>query len=71
MQPSLTKIQALLGMAEKRTGETVDARKQLEALFDAVTETKLKVQIGMELIELYTASQDLDRASRWSKQCSG
>ena len=63
MQPSLTKIQALLGMAEKRTGETVDARKQLEASFDAVAETKLKVQIGMELVELYTASQDLDKAS--------
>ena len=63
MQPSLTKIQALLGMAEKRTGETVDARKQLEASFDAVAEAKLKVQIGMELVELYTASQDLDKAS--------
>jgi len=63
MQPSLTKIQALLGMAEKRTGETVDARKQLEASFDAVAETTLKLQIGMELVELYTASQDLDKAS--------
>jgi tetratricopeptide (TPR) repeat protein len=63
MQPSLTKIQALLGMAEKRTGETANARMHLEASFAAVTEPKLKVQIGMELVELYTASQDLEKAS--------
>ena len=63
MQPNLTKIQSLLGMAEKRTGETENARTHLEASFAAVTEPKLKVQIGMELLELYTASQDLEKAS--------
>jgi tetratricopeptide (TPR) repeat protein len=49
MQPNLTKIQALLGMAEKRTGDTANARTHLETSFAAVDETKLKVQIGMEL----------------------
>jgi tetratricopeptide (TPR) repeat protein len=63
MQPNLIKIQALLGMAEKRTGETENARTHLEASFAAVTEPKLKIQIGMELLELYTASQDLEKAS--------
>jgi tetratricopeptide (TPR) repeat protein len=63
MQPTLTKIQALLGMAEKRTGETENARTHLEASFTSVTEPKLKIQIGMELVELYTASQDLEKAS--------
>ena len=63
MQPNLTKIQALLGMAEKRTGETENARTHLEASFSAVTEPKLKIQIGMELLELYTLSQDLEKAS--------
>jgi tetratricopeptide (TPR) repeat protein len=63
LQPNLTKIEALLGMAEKRTGETANARPHLEASFAAVTEPKLKVQIGMELVELYTASQDLAKAS--------
>jgi tetratricopeptide (TPR) repeat protein len=63
MQPNLTKIEALLGMAEKGTGETANARTHLEASFAAVDETKLKVQIGMELVELYTASQDLEKAS--------
>ena len=37
MQPNLTKIQALLGMAEKRTGETANARTHLETSFAAVT----------------------------------
>jgi tetratricopeptide (TPR) repeat protein len=63
MQPSLTKIQALLGMAEKRNGDTTNARTHLEASFAAVDEAKLKVQIGMELVELYTAGQDLPKAS--------
>ncbi len=63
MQPNLTKIQALLGMAEKRTGEAANARTHLEASFAAVDEPKLKVQVGMELVELYTASQDLAKAS--------
>ena len=63
MQPNLTTIQALLGMAEKRTGETANARTHLQASFATVTETKLKIQIGMELVELCTASQDLEKAS--------
>jgi tetratricopeptide (TPR) repeat protein len=63
MQPNLTKIQALLGMAEKRTGDTTNARTHLETSFAAVDEPKLKVQIGMELVEMDTASQDLAKAS--------
>ena len=52
MQPDLTKIQALLGMAEKRTGDSANARTHLETSFAAVDDPKLKVQIGMELVEL-------------------
>jgi tetratricopeptide (TPR) repeat protein len=63
LQPNLSKIEALLGMAEKRTGETAKARPHLESAFAAVTEPKLKIQIGMELVEVYTATQDLDKAS--------
>jgi Flp pilus assembly protein TadD len=63
MQANLNKIQALLGMAEKRTGDAADARTHLEASFAAVDEPKLKIQIGMELVELNTASQDLAKAS--------
>jgi tetratricopeptide (TPR) repeat protein len=63
LQPTLTKIQALLGMAEKRTGQSAAARADLETSFATLTEPKLKVQVGMELVELYTASRDLDKAS--------
>jgi tetratricopeptide (TPR) repeat protein len=63
MQPNLTKIEALLGMAERRTGESANARTHLESSFAGLTEPKLKVQVGMELVELYTASQELDKAS--------
>jgi tetratricopeptide (TPR) repeat protein len=63
LQPNLPKIQALLGMAEKRSGDTARAATDMEASFAATTEPKLKVQIGMELVELYTATQDLEKAS--------
>jgi tetratricopeptide (TPR) repeat protein len=63
LQPNLAKIQALLGMAEKRTGDIANARTHLETSFAAVDEPKLKVQVGMELVELYTATQDLPKAS--------
>ena len=63
MQPTLSKIQALLGMAEKRTGDTSAAHKDLEAAFPLITEKALKTQIGLELIEVYTAAQELDKAA--------
>jgi tetratricopeptide (TPR) repeat protein len=63
MQPNLTKIEALLGMAERRTGDSANARNHLEASFPLLQEQKLKMEIGMELIELYSASQDLDKAA--------
>ncbi len=50
-------------MAEKRTGDTANARTHLETSFTTLDEPKLKWQIGMELVELYTASQELDKAS--------
>jgi tetratricopeptide (TPR) repeat protein len=63
LQPNLSKIEALLGMADRRIGQVSEARGHMEAAFAALTETKLKVEIGLELIEIYTVSQDLDKAS--------
>jgi tetratricopeptide (TPR) repeat protein len=62
-QPRLWKIQALLGMAERRTGEITSARSDLEQVFPQVKEEKLRVETGMELIEVYYASTDLDKAA--------
>src|SRR3984893_14677402 len=63
LRPSLWKIQALLGMAEKRTGEAMSARTDLEQAFPHVEEQKLRVETGMELIEIYYAATDLDKAA--------
>jgi Tfp pilus assembly protein PilF len=63
VKPDLWKIQALLGMGERRTGDTTAARADLERSFPELQETKIRVQTGLELIELYTANEDLDKAA--------
>lgn len=62
-QPTLWKIQALLGIAEKRTGDFKDARGDLETAFPKVRAEKIRVETGMELIDLYSQSGDLDKAA--------
>ena len=63
VKPDLWKIQALLGMGERRSGETIAARADLERSFPELLETKIRIQVGLELIELYTANEELDKAS--------
>lgn len=64
LQSNLWKIQALLGSAERRTGDMNAARSDLEASFPNLgNDEKARVQIGMELIELYSDSGDLDKAA--------
>jgi Tfp pilus assembly protein PilF len=61
-RPTIWKIQALLGIAEKRTGDLEHARLNLEKAFPKVAEENIKVETGMELIEIYSASRELDMA---------
>lgn len=63
LQPTLWKIQALLGMAEKRTGDYLDARAHLTKAFPKIQEEKIKIDAGMELIELYSGTGDLEKAA--------
>src|SRR6266404_1678479 len=63
LRPDLWKIQALLGMSEKRTGDTVAARATLERAFPKLEEQKIRMQAGMELIDLYSGTGDLDKAA--------
>ena len=63
LKPDLWKIQALLGMGERRTGQTVTARTDLEKSFPELQEKKVRIEAGLELIELYSATEDLDKAS--------
>ncbi|HKV42535.1 MAG TPA: tetratricopeptide repeat protein [Blastocatellia bacterium] len=62
IQPSLAKAQALLGICEKRLGDT-SARALLEKSFSELTDAKLRVQVGMELAGLYYSRGDLHRAA--------
>ncbi|HWC16793.1 MAG TPA: tetratricopeptide repeat protein [Terriglobales bacterium] len=62
-QHTLWKIQALLGMAEKRSGETDAARRDLEKSFPKVPEENVRIETGMELIDLYSANRELDKAA--------
>jgi tetratricopeptide (TPR) repeat protein len=59
----LGKIQALLGIAEKRTGDLKEARGDLEKAFPQVQEEKIRIETGMELIDLYSQTGDLDKAA--------
>ncbi len=62
-QPGLAKIQGLLGMAESRTLDFADARKNMEAAFPSLEDRRFQTQLGLELVGLYTQSGDLEKAA--------
>jgi len=63
LRPTLWKTQALLGIAEKRTGDIKAARSDLEKAFPKVPEEKIRIETGMELIEIDSGTGDLDKAA--------
>jgi tetratricopeptide (TPR) repeat protein len=63
LQPTLSKTQALLGMCEKRTGETGRAEADLTESLPRLQEENLKVQAGIELVELHYGAGDLQKAA--------
>ncbi len=63
LQANLWKIQALLGMAEKHTGDLKSATTDLEKAFPNLTEPKIRFQAGVELIDLYSVVGDLPKAA--------
>jgi tetratricopeptide (TPR) repeat protein len=63
LQPGLWKIEALLGMSEKRTSDAQGALDDLEKAFPKLQEEKIRIEAGMELIEIYNGSGDLDKAA--------
>src|ERR1700737_3734562 len=62
-QPGLAKIQGLRGMAESRTLDFTDARKDMEAAFPSLQDQHFQLQLGLELIGLDTESGDLEKAA--------
>jgi len=63
IKPGLWKIEALLGMSEKRTGDNTKAQSDLENAFPHLQEQKLRVQSGLELVEIDYALSDLGKAA--------
>jgi len=62
LQPDLWRVQALLGIAEKRTGNPKDAQVDLERAFSNLDDKKIRIEAGLELIEIHSASAQLDKA---------
>jgi tetratricopeptide (TPR) repeat protein len=63
LRPTLWRIEALLGMAERRAGSSKSALVDLEKAFPKLQEEKIQIDAGMELIEIHTAAGDLDKAA--------
>jgi cytochrome c-type biogenesis protein CcmH/NrfG len=63
VQPDLWKIQALLGIAEEHTSDNTDAQKDLVMSFPSIQDKKLKIEVGLDLVGLYSSGGDLDEAA--------
>lgn len=63
LKPGMWRVQALLGQCEKRLGDEAAARRDLEAAFPHVEEAQIKIDVGRDLIDIYSASGDLDKAA--------
>jgi cytochrome c-type biogenesis protein CcmH/NrfG len=64
LQPKLWKIQALLGMAQKRSGNVTESVTNLERSFPKLEEKDVQIEVGMELVEIYSGRGELDKAAR-------
>lgn len=63
LQPDLWKIEALLGIAEKRTGDPRQAQGHLDHAFPNLDDKKIQIQAGLELVELDSAATELEKAA--------
>lgn len=62
-QPTLWKIRALLGLAEMHMKNTTAGQRDLEAAFPQLTEEKFKNEVGLALIDSYSATGELEKAA--------
>jgi tetratricopeptide (TPR) repeat protein len=63
LRSGLWRIEVLMSVCEKQQGDSAAARKDLEDAFPHLDDDKLRLQAGMELIEIYSATGDLDKAA--------
>jgi tetratricopeptide (TPR) repeat protein len=62
LHADLPRIEALLGIAEKRTGQPREALPHLEHSFSNLDDKKIRIQVGLELIELHSAAARFENA---------
>lgn len=62
MKSDLWKIQALLGIAEKRTGDLSHAQTDLEQAFPMLEDKNIQKEAGLELVELDSSAGQLVKA---------
>jgi tetratricopeptide (TPR) repeat protein len=60
-KPKLAKLQGILGICEKRLGDP-DAEAHLESAFAQLNDSKLRIEVGVELGDLYYQRGDIDHA---------
>lgn len=63
LRTGLWRIQVLLSICELRQGDPAAARADLESAFPHLEEEKMRTDAGMELINIYMSSGDLDKAA--------
>jgi tetratricopeptide (TPR) repeat protein len=63
INPALPKIQGLLGLCEYQLGQLDAARTDMSAALGNLTEAKFRKEVGLKLVEVQTAQQDLAAAS--------
>jgi tetratricopeptide (TPR) repeat protein len=64
LHPGLTRIQALLGMSEERTGNLAAAQKDLESAFTSLNDPKIQMQVGLALVHVYRVTGQLEEAAQ-------
>jgi tetratricopeptide (TPR) repeat protein len=62
LQPNLWNAKAFLGMSELRLGHRDSARRLLEESLTHLQDDHVKSEAGIDLVDLYYESSDLDRA---------
>ena len=63
LNPNLSRIQALLGLCEYQLAQLDAARADLSAVVGNLPDPKLRKEVGLTLVEVETAQQDLAAAS--------
>lgn len=63
LEPALWKVQAVLGMAQRRLGDGTNALNNLEQAFPRIEDNGIQTEVGMELVEIYAGGEQLAKAA--------